>query len=53
MLEVHHERTFAAGPVGTTAVRLTLETLGRDHVEEGIERLDSEGFAVREESREA
>lgn len=53
VLEVHHERAFAAGPVGTTAVRLTLETRGRDHVEEVIERLDGEGFAVREESREA
>jgi threonine dehydratase len=53
VLEVHHERAFAAEPVGTMEVRLTLETRGRDHVEEVIERLDGEGFAVREESREA
>ncbi len=53
MLEVHHERAFAAEPVGTTEVRLTLETRGRDHVEEVLERLDGEGFAVCEESREA
>jgi hypothetical protein len=53
VLKAHHKRASAAGPVGTTAVRLTLETRGRDHVEKVIERLDSEGFAVREESREA
>ncbi len=51
VLEVHHERAFAAGPVGTTAVRFTLETRGRDHVEEVIARLDSHGFAAHEERR--
>jgi threonine dehydratase len=52
VLEVHHERAFSAGPVGTTAVRFTLETRGRDHVEEVTARLEKEGFrACRETSQ--
>lgn len=51
VLEVHHERAFAAGPVGTTAVRFTLETRGRDHVDEVLARLAAEGFRVDETRR--
>ena len=52
VLEVHHERAFSAGPVGTTAVRFTLETRGREHVDEVVERLGNEGFTAREERRD-
>ena len=52
VLEVHHERAFAAGPVRTTAVRFTLETRGRDHVQQVMERLECEDFSAREERRE-
>ncbi|MBT5964909.1 MAG: ACT domain-containing protein, partial [Gemmatimonadetes bacterium] len=53
VLEVIHERAFAAGPVGTTMVRLTLETRGQTHVAEVTRRLDSEGFSVRYSGRSA
>lgn len=52
VLEVHHERAFSAGPVGTTSVRFTLETRGREHVQEVIDKLGGEGFSAREERRE-
>jgi threonine dehydratase len=52
ILEVHHERAFASGPVGMTAMRFTLETRGREHVEEVIEQLNKDGFTAREERRE-
>lgn len=52
VLEVHHERAFAAGPVGSTAVRFTLETRGADHVEETLAALGEAGFTAREERRE-
>ena len=52
ILEVHHERAFASGPVGMTAMRFTLETRGREHVEEVIEQLNNDGFTAREERRE-
>jgi threonine dehydratase len=52
VLEVHNERAFSAGPVGTTAVHFTLETSGREHVAEVVERLGSEGFTAREERRD-
>jgi threonine dehydratase len=33
-MEVQHQRAFADAPVGHTAIDLTLETRGRDHLQE-------------------
>jgi threonine dehydratase len=52
VLEVFHERAFAAGPVGSTGVRFTLETRGREHVDQVIARLGEAGFSAREERRD-
>ena len=50
VLEVSHERAFSAGPVGTSTVRFTLETRGREHVDEVVALPRGEGFGVEEES---
>jgi threonine dehydratase len=49
VLEVSHERAFSSGPVGTSALRFTLETRGREHVDEVVALLRGEGFGVVEE----
>ena len=49
VLEVHHERSFAEGPLDTTEVFFTLETRGRDHAEELISQLAAQGFQPEEQ----
>jgi hypothetical protein len=38
--------------VGSTGVRFTLETRGREHVDQVIARLGEAGFTAREERRD-
>jgi len=40
IIEVQHHRAFAAAPVGHTAIELTLETRGKDHLGEIIAALE-------------
>jgi len=40
IMEVQHHRAFAAAPVGHTAIELTLETRGKDHLGEIIAALE-------------
>ncbi len=46
VLEVNHDRAFMSGPIGDTNVELTLETRGRDHIEQLVTALRSKGYAV-------
>ncbi len=41
IMEVQHQRAFANAPVGRTGVELTLETRGKDHLEEILSCLQS------------
>ena len=49
VLESSHSRAFADISVGEVAVIVTVETRGRDHVEEIVAALEAEGMAVEEE----
>ncbi len=40
IMEVQHQRAFADAPVGHTAIDLTLETRGRDHLDEILRCLE-------------
>jgi threonine dehydratase len=42
IIEVQHHRAFAEGPVGSTAIELTIETRGRDHLNEILKSLQSQ-----------
>jgi threonine dehydratase len=46
VIEVHHSRGFS-DRFGDTVLRLTLETRGRDHVEEILHALRERGYVVR------
>jgi threonine dehydratase len=46
VLQVQHERAFVDVGLGEVDVELTLETRGRDHVEEIVRRLEQRDFAV-------
>jgi len=46
VLEVHHERAFMPGPIGDTMIHLTLETRGREHIEELVKALRAKGTLV-------
>jgi threonine dehydratase len=43
---VHHERAFMPGPIGDTLIHLTLETRGREHIEELVKALRAKGTLV-------
>lgn len=47
VISVSHDRLQAGVPLGDTEITLTLETRDRQHVEEIIECLRREGYAVR------
>ncbi len=47
VLEVYHNRSFMNAPLGKTFLDLTLETRGREHVQEIIEDLTERGYAVQ------
>ena len=49
VLESTHSRAFADISVGEVAVILTVETRGREHVDEIVAALESEGMQVEEE----
>ncbi|HEX2251915.1 MAG TPA: threonine ammonia-lyase [Thermoanaerobaculia bacterium] len=49
VLESVHSRAFADISVGEVAITLTLETRGREHVEELVAALETEGHRVDEE----
>jgi threonine dehydratase len=49
VLESAHSRAFADISVGEVAIALTLETRGREHVDELVAALRGEGHEVREE----
>jgi threonine dehydratase len=49
VLESTHSRAFADISVGEVAVILTLETRGREHVDEIVAALEGEGMEVEEE----
>ncbi len=40
IMEVQHQRAFATAEVGQTAIELTLETRGRDHLDEILKSLE-------------
>ena len=47
VLEVHHDRAFVDGPVGTTGIRFTLETRDREHIEAVLVALRQAGYTPR------
>ncbi len=49
VLEIYHRRAFADISVGDVEIVMHLETRGREHVEEIIDRLESAGHRVEEE----
>ena len=49
VLESAHHRAFADISVGEVAIALTLETRGREHVDELVAALEAEGHHVEEE----
>lgn len=46
ILEVQHHRAFAEGPVGYTQIDLTLETRGREHLDEILDALERLNVAL-------
>ncbi len=48
VLEIHHRRAFADITMGDVEVVMHLETRGREHIEELIHALESEGLHVEE-----
>src|SRR5690606_41980666 len=49
VLEIGHRRAFADISVADVEIVMHLETRGRDHVEEIIQRLEAEGLRVEED----
>jgi threonine dehydratase len=47
ILEIHHDRDFSPISFGETDVSLSLETRGYEHIERLKERLNREGYLVR------
>ncbi|AKU91477.1 threonine ammonia-lyase [Vulgatibacter incomptus] len=48
IIEIHHDRAFGKSGYGETEVSLTLETRGRDHVEQLTQALDRAGYRISE-----
>ena len=46
IVEVQHQRLFAAGPIRTTEVELAVETMDRDHAETLVRSLKENGYRV-------
>lgn len=47
VLEVYHNRSFFDGPFGGAFLDITLETRGREHLQEIQAQLEAEGYTVR------
>lgn len=47
VLEVYHNRSFFDGPLGGAYLDITVETRGRDHVEEVQRALEDRGYRVQ------
>ncbi len=48
IMETHHDRAFTNSPIGTANVVLTIETRGRDHINEITQALSTGGYPVKE-----
>ena len=48
IVEVQHQRLFAAGPIRTTEVELAVETMDRDHAQTVVAALQKGGYRVAE-----
>jgi threonine dehydratase len=46
IVEVQHQRLFAAGPIRTTEVELAVETMDRDHADALVRALEENGYRV-------
>jgi threonine dehydratase len=46
IVEVHHQRLFAAAPIRSTEVELAVETMDRDHAETVVRALEDKGYRV-------
>jgi len=46
IIEVQHQRLFAAGPIRTTEVEIAVETMDRDHAAAVLAALDTAGYTV-------
>jgi len=46
IVEVQHQRLFAAGPIRTTEVELAVETMDREHAATLVQALDDNGYRV-------
>jgi len=46
IVEVHHQRLFAAGPVKTTEVELAVETTDADHARQVVAAIEAAGYQV-------
>jgi len=48
IMEVQHERAFSSAPIGTANIIFTLETRGRDHIDEVLGKIREGGYRVEE-----
>jgi threonine dehydratase len=46
IVEVHHQRLFAAAPIRSTEVELAVETMDRDHADTLVRALEDKGYRV-------
>ncbi|HEV3225593.1 MAG TPA: pyridoxal-phosphate dependent enzyme, partial [Acidimicrobiales bacterium] len=46
IVEVQHQRLFAAGPIRSTEVELAIETMDRDHADTVVRTLEDHGYRV-------
>jgi threonine dehydratase len=53
IIEVHHQRTFTTLPLQSADVELVLQTRGRDHVEDIIDKLTNAGYKTELPDRSA
>ena len=47
VLEVYHNRSFMNAPLGKTFLDITLETRGKEHIQEIVAALAADGFSVQ------
>jgi threonine dehydratase len=51
IVQVHHRRAFTTAPLAVAEVELVLQTRGREHAREVVERLRAAGYEVRAPDR--
>jgi threonine dehydratase len=49
--EVHHQRAFTNAPVLSAEVEFVIQTRGREHIDDILDRLDRAGFRAELLSR--